>query len=38
MAVEKCTMGRVVGKVELVNHVDAIAAQVGALHRKKFAR
>jgi clan AA aspartic protease len=35
---EKVTMGRVVGKVELVNHEDAIAARIGALPLEKVRR
>ena len=35
---EKFTMGRVVGKVELVNHVDAIKAEIGVLPPENVRR
>jgi len=38
ITLEKVTMGRVVGKIELVNHVDAILAQTGALPSEKIRR
>jgi predicted aspartyl protease len=38
IATEKFTMGRVVGKVELVNHIDAIQARFGLLAADKVRR
>lgn len=35
---EKTDMGRVTAQVELVNHVDAVAAQIGALSPDKVRR
>jgi predicted aspartyl protease len=38
IATEKTEMGRVAAQVELVNHVDAVAAQIGALPADKVRR